>query len=62
MKARNIEPILYFCNAYLLLRERQRVSGGGSEKEGDTEFEADSSSELSAQSPMQTSNSQAMRS
>ena len=35
------------------------MSGGGAEKEGDTESEAVSSSELSAQSPTQGLNSQA---
>ena len=30
----------YFFNVYLFLKERQSVSGGGAEKEGDTESEA----------------------
>ena len=39
---------------YLFLRNRvrQRVSRGGAEREGDTESEAGSRLELSAQSPM----------
>ena len=48
---------LYWCiffNVYLYL---VRMSGGGAEREGDTESEAGSSSELSAQSPMLGSNS-----
>ena len=31
-----------FFNAYLFLRERQSMSGGGAEREGDTESEAGS--------------------
>ena len=32
----------FFLNVYLFLREGQNVSGGGAEREGDTEFEAGS--------------------
>ena len=38
------------------------MNGGGAEREGDTEPEAATGSELSAQDPMQGSNSQASRS
>ena len=31
-----------FLNVYLFLRETQNTSGGGAEREGDTESEADS--------------------
>ena len=46
----------------LFLRERQSVSGGGAEREGDTESEAGSRLELSAQSPTRGSNSRTARS
>ena len=34
--------LFYFFNLYLFLREREHVSRGGAEREGDTEFEAGS--------------------
>ena len=51
-----------FFNVYLFLRQRERqsVSGGEAEREGDTESEA--GSELSAQNPTWGSNSQTSRS
>ena len=42
---------LFFFNVYLFLRQRESMSGGGAEREGDTESEAAPGSELSAQSP-----------
>ena len=51
-----------FFNVYLFLRERQNVSEGGAEREGDTESEAGSGFELSAQSPTRGSNSRTGRS
>ena len=49
-----------FFNVYLFLRES--VSRGGAERDTHTESKAGSSSELSAQSPTQGSNSQSVRS
>ena len=51
-----------FLNTYLFLRERQSVSGGGAEREGDTDLPQASGSELSAQSLMQGLNSETVRS
>ena len=34
--------IKFFCNVYLFLRERQSVSGGVAEREGETESKAGS--------------------
>ena len=54
-----------FCNVYLLLRDRERqsVSGGGAERERKTQnLKEAPGSELSAQSPTQGSNPQAVRS
>ena len=45
-----------------LFFERDRASRGGAEREGDAESEAAPGSELSAQSLMQGSNPQAVRS
>ena len=46
---------------YFLNRERQSMTGGGAEREGDTESEADPGSELSAQSPTLGPNLQSER-
>ena len=43
-------------------RERQSVSRGGAEREGDTEWKQAPGSELSAQSPTQGSNPRTVRS
>ena len=43
-------------------RERQRLSGGGAEREGDTNPKQTLGSELSAQSPKQGWNPQTVRS
>ena len=43
-------------------RERQSVSRGGAEREGDTESEAAPGGDLSAQSPTPDSNSKTLRS
>ena len=40
----------FFFNVYLFLRERQSISGGGAEREGDTDLKQDPGSELSGQS------------
>ena len=56
-----------FLNVYLFLRERERErereisSGGGAEREGDTELKQAPGSELPAQSPTRGSNSQTVR-
>ena len=57
-----VSQILIFFNIYFFLREResQSASGGGAERVGD--IESATGSELSAQSPMWGSNSQAPRS
>ena len=47
---------IYVCVFYLFLRERERISRGEAEREGDTESEAAPGSEPSAQSPMWGSN------
>uniref|UniRef100_A0A667GVP3 DH domain-containing protein n=1 Tax=Lynx canadensis TaxID=61383 RepID=A0A667GVP3_LYNCA len=49
-------------SSLLCARERQSMSRGGAEREGDTESEQAPGSELSAQSPTRDSNSRAVRS
>ena len=53
-----------FLNIFILLFERQRqsTSRGGAERQGDTESEAGSSSELLVQSPVQGLNAWTLRS
>ena len=54
--------LLFYFNVYSFLRdgERQSISGGGAERDGDIESEA--GSKLSAQSPTQGSNPRTARS
>ena len=52
--------VLYVC-LFLRDSEIQSVSGGGTEREGETESEAGSVSELSAQRPTRGSNPRTMR-
>ena len=52
-----------FLNVYLFLRDRESTSGGGAEREREIQnLKQAPGSELSAQSPMQGSNSRTMRS
>ena len=53
-------PFFYYY--FFFERERQSASRGGAEREADTEFEAGSSSELSAQSLTQGLDSRTVRS
>ena len=53
---------MFFNFIYFGGSERQRTSGAGAESEGDPEFEAGSSSELSAQCPTWGLNPQTVRS
>ena len=57
-----IYKIIFFFSICLFLRERQSVSKGGAEREGDTESKAGSRLWAAAQSLMWGSNSQTMRS
>ena len=51
-----------FFNVYLLLKERENMSGGGAEKERETQNPKEATgSELTAQSPTQGSNPPTMR-
>ena len=51
-----------FFNVYSFLRQRQSMSGGGVERQRETQNPKEPpGSELSAQSPMQGSNSQTLR-
>ena len=54
--------LFFFKCLFIFYTERQSMSRGGAEREGDTESEAAPGSELSAQSPTRGSNPRAARS